>query len=100
MKRRHFLASAIAAVASGGTALPNLRAAPEPNAGDRSSASEALPRTVAGMSLEELKDDYGDRLFNQYLPFWERGGCDKQLGGFMCELNDDGSVASKEVLEG
>ena len=48
---------------------------------------------LAGLSLEQLRDDYRDRLFNQYLPFWDKGGYDKQLGGFMCELTDDGSVA-------
>ena len=48
------------------------------------------------MSLEELKDDCRDRLFNRYLPFWDGGGFDKKLGGFMCELHDDGSVFSDE----
>lgn len=56
----------------------------------------AMPERIAGMSLAELRDDYHDRLFNQYLPFWEKGGIDRQHGGFMCELNDDGSVASDE----
>ena len=41
-----------------------------------------------------LREDYCRGLFDQYLPFWEKGGYDRQLGGFMCELNDDGSVAS------
>jgi mannose/cellobiose epimerase-like protein (N-acyl-D-glucosamine 2-epimerase family) len=31
-----------------------------------------------------------------YLPFWEKGGIDRQRGGFLCELNDDGAVASGE----
>jgi mannose/cellobiose epimerase-like protein (N-acyl-D-glucosamine 2-epimerase family) len=48
------------------------------------------------MTLAQLRDDYHDRLFNQYLPFWEKGGIDRQRGGFLCELNDDGSVASGE----
>ena len=48
------------------------------------------------MSLEALREDYRRRLFEQYLPFWEKGGYDRQRGGFMCELNDDGSVASDE----
>ncbi|HLA85579.1 MAG TPA: AGE family epimerase/isomerase [Thermoguttaceae bacterium] len=55
-----------------------------------------LPTSIAGMTLEQLRDDYHDRLFNQYLPFWEKGGYDRELGGFMCELNDDGSVAGDE----
>jgi mannose/cellobiose epimerase-like protein (N-acyl-D-glucosamine 2-epimerase family) len=48
------------------------------------------------MSLEALRDDCRHRLFGRYLPFWERGGFDRKLGGFMCALNDDGSVAAAE----
>ena len=44
------------------------------------------------MTLEALRDDYRRRLFKQYLPFWEKGACDRRFGGVMCELNDDGSV--------
>ena len=55
-----------------------------------------MPGKIAGMNLEELRDDYHNRLFKQYLPFWEKGGYDKQLGGFICELNDDGSVYNDE----
>ncbi len=51
---------------------------------------------IAGMTLEELRDDYTDRIFNQYLPFWDKGGYDNQSGGFMCELNEDGSVCNDE----
>ena len=32
------------------------------------------------------------QLFDEYLPFWERGGIDETHGGFMCYLYDDGSV--------
>jgi N-acylglucosamine 2-epimerase len=48
------------------------------------------------MSLSGWRDDYRDRIFNQYLPFWENGGVDNEFGGFMCELYDDGSVQSDE----
>jgi mannose/cellobiose epimerase-like protein (N-acyl-D-glucosamine 2-epimerase family) len=55
-----------------------------------------IPEKIAGMTLEELRDDYRDRIFNQYLPFWEKGGYDGDLGGFMCELDDDGKVVNDE----
>jgi N-acylglucosamine 2-epimerase len=55
-----------------------------------------LPESLAGMRLEALRDDYRRRLFEFYLPFWEKGGCDQQYGGFLCELNDDGTVADDE----
>lgn len=55
-----------------------------------------IPYKIAGMTLAELRNDYHDRIFNQYLPFWEKGGYDNELGGFMCELYDDGSVQNDE----
>ena len=55
-----------------------------------------LPETIGGMTLQELDSDYHDRLFSQYLPFWDRGGYDPENGGFMCELYDDGTVQNDE----
>jgi mannose/cellobiose epimerase-like protein (N-acyl-D-glucosamine 2-epimerase family) len=55
-----------------------------------------LPQTIAGMTVEQLREDYRHRLFDRYLPFWDQGGYDEQLGGFMCTLNDDGTVADDE----
>jgi mannose/cellobiose epimerase-like protein (N-acyl-D-glucosamine 2-epimerase family) len=57
---------------------------------------QELPDTIAGMTLENLREDYRHRLFDRYLPFWDNGGFDEELGGFMCMLNDDGSVADDE----
>lgn len=55
-----------------------------------------LPQTIAGMTYAQLREDYRHRLFDRYLPFWDKGGYDEQLGGFMCTLNDDGTVADDE----
>jgi N-acylglucosamine 2-epimerase len=55
-----------------------------------------LPDTIAGMSLAGLRNDYRERLFDSYLPFWHQGGYDSELGGFICHLNDDGSPADDE----
>jgi len=55
-----------------------------------------LPERLAGMTLTELRDDYRRRFFNQYLPFWDKGGYDKELGGFICNLNDDGTLVDDE----
>jgi mannose/cellobiose epimerase-like protein (N-acyl-D-glucosamine 2-epimerase family) len=62
----------------------------------KSDRPEFIPDMIAGMTLMELRNDYRDRIFNQYLPFWEKGGYDKELGGFMCELYDDGKVQNDE----
>lgn len=42
--------------------------------------------------LGRLLADCRKQLFDRYLPFWERGGYDDELGGFMCYLYDDGAV--------
>ncbi len=94
MKRRDFIGSTITAgmsgalmVSCGGERLPGV---PEFH-GDL-----PLPLTIGGMTLEEIREDYRRRLFDRYLPFWDLGGYDKQYGGFMCMLNDDGTVADDE----
>ncbi len=56
----------------------------------------ALPGKIAGMTLPELRDDYHHRIFDAYLPFWEKGGYDSKLGGFITELYDDGTVQTDE----
>lgn len=55
-----------------------------------------IPGKIAGMTLQELRNDYRDRIFKRYLPFWDKGGYDNEIGGFMCELKDDGSVEDDE----
>ena len=94
MRRRDFLASTLAATVPAALPAVALSAAAEEPAA--SAAAPAPPRQIAGMTIRQLCDDYHDRLFNHYLPFWDKGGYDRQLGGFMCELNDDGSVAADE----
>ena len=94
MRRRDFIGSAVAAVI---VATPSV-AAPGRVAESAFSAYalEALPSTLAGKGLEQLRDEYRDRLFRRYLPFWHRGGLDEKFGGIICELNDEGAVASDE----
>ena len=94
MRRREFLGTALAAAATG--TLPAFGAPGALQAESPPTSFPVLPKRLAGMSLEQLRDDYRDRLFRQYLPFWDKGGYDKQRGGFTCELNDDGSVAADE----
>ena len=94
MKRRHFL-GALAAASGAGFLSAAVQDPKEPTTAQAGDA-QPLPAMLGGMRLESLREDYRCRLFEQYLPFWEKGGCDRDRGGFFCELNDDGSVASDE----
>jgi N-acylglucosamine 2-epimerase len=96
VRRRDFLGAAAAAMVSGTPCVSGPCDAPRP--GSQPCAPDEPPLSIAGLSLEQLRDDCRDRLFNRYLPFWDRGGYDKEHGGFICELNDDGSVFRDEKL--
>jgi N-acylglucosamine 2-epimerase len=94
MKRRNFIGASIAAGISGAASSFG-----EPIARQskyQMGTFNAIPAKIAGMSLPELLAAYRDRLFKRYLPFWEKGGYDRKNGGFMCYLNDDGSVANDQ----
>ena len=94
MRRRDLLAGGVAA-ATAHVFRPLLASPPsadQPAVGPRA----PLPVRIAGMTLAELRDDYRARLFEQYLPFWDKGGIDREHGGFRCELEEDGSVAADE----
>ncbi|MHC4398137.1 MAG: AGE family epimerase/isomerase [Planctomycetota bacterium] len=94
MRRRAFMGAALATVIPGASQASARDAAPRRDF--QPCVFEAMPTTIAGMTLEELRDDCRRRLFDEYLPFWDRGGFDRRLGGFTCDLNDDGSVFSDE----
>lgn len=86
MNRRHFLGAGFA----GGIGIAaNAWAKTESNVLEPNLCS---PEKIAGLTLEELAADYRRQLFDEYLPFWEKGGYDEERGGFMCYLRDDGSV--------
>ena len=93
MHRRDLLRAGAAVAAAASVPLPSLSHSRGAEPAPGLYATPPLPRRIAGMTLPQLRDDYRDRLFNQYLPFWEKGGIDQKFGGVLCELNDDGSAA-------
>ena len=57
-------------------------------------AEHQLPRprsTIGGTPLQTLRDEYHADLFDDYLPFWDKHGTDREFGGFMCTLDHDGT---------
>ncbi len=94
MKRRHFLTTAAMAGIGG---VQNTISQPQVSETSFTSASFShIPDSIAEMSLAELHEDYHKRLFDMYLPYWDKGGYDSENGGFMCELYNDGTVQSDE----
>ena len=94
MKRREFIGTTVAAGLYG--ASPAFAEPVAPPVAYKTGAYGAIPDKIADMLLEELLEDYRDRMFNQYLPFWDKGGYDSENGGFICELHDDGSVQNDQ----
>jgi mannose/cellobiose epimerase-like protein (N-acyl-D-glucosamine 2-epimerase family) len=94
MRRRRFIGTAL--IAGAGSALGAEAIPKAPQSQVKAAAFKTVPEYIAGMTLEELRDDYRDRLFRQFFPFWDKGGYDRERGGFMCLLNDDGSVRDDE----
>ena len=49
---------------------------------------------LAGLTLEQLRDQYRKDLFDDFLPFMDKYIIDHELGGFMCHTDRDGSHLS------
>ncbi len=82
MDRRNFLAASAAAAATLGIRHAG---ATTPAPAERIAAP-----TLAGMTLEQLRDKYRHDLLQSWLPFMEEHVIDHELGGFMCDVGPDG----------
>ncbi len=94
MNRRHFFGSAVAAGMTGASSAFAEPVAPRSNF--KNGAYPSIPNKISGLLLEDLREDYRNRIFDQYLPFWDKGGYDAENGGFMCYLYDNGSVQNDQ----
>lgn len=54
------------------------------------------PGYIAGVTLQEHRDELKSRLYDEYLPFWDNGGYDQKYGGFICNLSKDGIPVDDE----
>jgi len=51
---------------------------------------------IKGMTFQQHRQELNERLFKEYLPFWDHGGYDEEYGGFICNLNPDGIPVDDE----
>ena len=70
---------------------------------NQNSLSTVSVYSLAGKTLEELREHYRADLFDEYLPFLEKHVIDHEYGGFMCNTRPDGTQVTTEkraVYEG
>ncbi len=66
---------------------------PMPGSGER---GDGVWTSIGGKSLESLRDQYRKDLFDDYVPFFNQHGIDRELGGFMCVVDHDGTQVSTD----
>ncbi len=95
MDRRQFMnvTAGLGLAASLGGVAPAALAAPA--TGGREGRRRRQERLL-GQTLEQARDEMRMYLFDHYLPFWEFGGDDKELGGFMVNLDPEGRPVDAE----
>ena len=87
MKRREFLGVTAAAGASAALAGCGKEAGkPVPAA-----TAEAPALKLAGLTLEELREEHRHWMLDDFVPFMDKYVVDHDLGGFMCTVNRDGT---------
>jgi N-acylglucosamine 2-epimerase len=94
MNRRRFLKASTEAAAM-------LAAAPSAITGQQEQTSRRTPvikRKYAGLSLRELREQYRQDLFADFLPFMDKYVIDHELGGFMCNTDHNGVRVNQNKL--
>ena len=90
MKRRSFMGASTGAatlITGAGNCFSERTAAP---------VSVTENGTLAGFSLEELREHFRHDLFDEFLPFVVEHVVDHEYGGFMCNVDRDGTRASTD----
>lgn len=89
MKRRRFILSTLGTSA---LILPGLSC----HNRTKHPAGENTSYNTPGVTLQEHRDELKRMLYDEYLPFWDKGGYDKKYGGFICNLSKDGIPVDDE----
>jgi len=89
MNRRRFIVSTLGASA---LTIPGLSV----TNGTKYTNGYKSSECIAGVTLQEHRDELKSMLYDEYLPFWEKGGYDKDYGGFICNLSKDGIPVDDE----
>jgi N-acylglucosamine 2-epimerase len=100
MNRRHFMkASAGGAAASFLESKHSDFHLTEEQQGEHGSLSVTqADGTLAGLTLQELRDLYHRDLFDDFLPFMDRYVIDHEMGGFLCNTDLDGTRGDTQKM--
>jgi mannose/cellobiose epimerase-like protein (N-acyl-D-glucosamine 2-epimerase family) len=93
MKRRQFIGT-VAAVSC--LPLDKGRELSKYEYGQKNAPSATADGRLAGKTLEELRDELGHWLFDDYIPFHDKYVVDHQYGGFTLHVGWNGPTASYE----
>ena len=95
MKRRAFIG--LTAAAGAGAALAGCGKNAGTGAGAGApQAGAASPVTLAGKTLEELREEHRYWMLDDFVPFMDKYVVDHELGGFMCTVDRDGTQVSSD----
>jgi N-acylglucosamine 2-epimerase len=89
MDRRRFVSSTAGASVAAITGFPFVN-------GTLRLTGHRSPESINGVSLREHRDELESRLYDEYLPFWNKGGYDREYGGFICNLDPEGIPVDDE----
>lgn len=88
MKRREFLG--VGATAGAAAALAGCGKGARTGAGVSAAKANEAPAKLAGLTLEELREEHRHWLLDDFIPFMDKYVVDHDLGGFMCTVDRDG----------
>jgi mannose/cellobiose epimerase-like protein (N-acyl-D-glucosamine 2-epimerase family) len=89
MNRRRFILATVGASAAAMPGISSLGAMKRRGGEDES-------EFYCGLTLQEHREELAGRLYDEYLPFWNKGGYDKEHGGFICNLTPEGIPVDDE----